>query len=207
MGTDIHFFVEVFKNNRWKLHNWELEFCKVDENGEPIYDKYGELEVDFSKFFNSPFCVGRNYDLFSILANVRNGVGFAGVDTGDGFTPISEPRGLPLDVSLKVQKESDNWGDGGHSHSWLTVKELLEYNWQQTTKKRGKVSQKAAAKMAKTGEAPGSYCGGTTDKSYVCAEWEVTYEEACQYFINKTIPALQKLGAPEEVRIVFWFDN
>ena len=27
------------------------------------------------------------------------------------------------------------------------------------------------------------------------------------YFFNTTIPQLQKLGQPEDVRIIFWFDN
>jgi len=29
----------------------------------------------------------RNYDLFAILANVRNGHGFAGIKTGGGIRP------------------------------------------------------------------------------------------------------------------------
>ena len=27
------------------------------------------------------------------------------------------------------------------------------------------------------------------------------------YFFHTTIPQLQKIGKPEDVRIVFWFDN
>lgn len=76
-----------------------------------------------------------------MLANVRNGVGFAGCDTGDGFTPISEPRGLPEDVTAEVKEASDRWGVDGHSHSWVILAELLAYDWQgQRTKLRGWVS-------------------------------------------------------------------
>jgi len=39
----------------------------------------------------------RHYFLFSWLANVRNGYGFAGVPTYDAIKPITEPRGLPSD--------------------------------------------------------------------------------------------------------------
>ena len=41
----------------------------------------------------------RNYNLFAILANVRNGTAFAGCKTGEGFNPISNPKGVPSDAS------------------------------------------------------------------------------------------------------------
>ena len=41
----------------------------------------------------------RNYRAFAVLADVRNGYGFAGFSTGDAVIPISEPRGLPDDMS------------------------------------------------------------------------------------------------------------
>lgn len=39
----------------------------------------------------------RHYQLFSVLADVRNGYGFAGVPTGEWVKPISSPRGIPQD--------------------------------------------------------------------------------------------------------------
>ena len=44
----------------------------------------------------------RNYSIFAILANVRNGRGFAGIVTGTGFNPISEPRGLGLEQYMAM---------------------------------------------------------------------------------------------------------
>ena len=71
----------------------------------------------------------RNYDLFAILADVRNGEGCAGVRTGDGFVPISEPRGWgEVDV-----KEDDPY----HSASWLLLSETLDYDYSQKTFKVG----------------------------------------------------------------------
>jgi len=66
----------------------------------------------------------RNYDLFAILAGVRNGVAFAGSPTspypeGEKFKPIDEPRGLPPEVSEVVAKQSARWGEDGHSHSFV----------------------------------------------------------------------------------------
>jgi len=86
------------------------------------------------------FYSGRNYDLFSILACVRNGYGFAGIKTGEGFVPIAMPRGLPEDITDAVAQESDEWGDSGHSHSYFTVAELLKFDWTQTAIKYGCMS-------------------------------------------------------------------
>lgn len=72
---------------------------------------------------------GRNYNLFAILANLRNGRGFAGVLTGEPTVPIDAPRGVPDDASLAYRNEVDNWGTDGHSHSWFSLHELLAYDW------------------------------------------------------------------------------
>ena len=82
---------------------------------------------------------GRNYDLFAILADVRNGRGFAGISTGRGFEPISTPRGLPADVCERVRAISDSWSIDGHSHSYHTLAQLTAFDWTQETTRRGVV--------------------------------------------------------------------
>jgi hypothetical protein len=64
---------------------------------------------------------GRNYYLFGILAGVRG--------NGGDFGPISEPRGIPSDVSRSVQVILDDWGSDGHSESYFTLQELLDVDW------------------------------------------------------------------------------
>jgi hypothetical protein len=187
---------------------------------------------------------GRNYSLFAILADVRNGRGFAGCDTGDGFVPIDDPRGIPDDVSDSVKADADRWDADGHSHSWLTVAEMLAYDWTQTTKQRGFVSAPEFWKWnrwnRKNGESPDSYCGGVggagirkvseqemiqllepfgnewsaqerieneLSSVYCQAEWEQPYYKAVRHFLSDTMPRLWQLGKPDEVRLVFWFDN
>lgn len=83
---------------------------------------------------------GRCYDLFAILAGVRNGTGFAGARTGSGFQPISAPRGVPEDASPSWRAEVEYWGEAGHSHSWLALDEILAFDWTQVTMKTGIVS-------------------------------------------------------------------
>lgn len=123
MGCDIHFYVEVRKGGVWKsVDKWD-----TDEDGW-MHVPYGDAFYD-----------DRNYDLFAILADVRNGVGFAGVTTGEGFNIIAPPRGLPSDVSPEVLKASSCWGCDGHSHSWFTLAELEAFDWKQGTRHQGVV--------------------------------------------------------------------
>lgn len=161
MGCDIHFYVEVKKDSKWQ------RYCPEDKYVESVDDDgYKNKSRDW---YDDPLYVGRNYSLFSILADVRNGRGFAGCDTweGDGFVPISSPRGVPSDTSQEVMKEYvcvlggdkyhtqetfDRWVKNGsskridgntvtgpdwHSASWFAVEELEKYDWDQVTKKRG----------------------------------------------------------------------
>lgn len=62
----------------------------------------------------------RNYTAFAILADVRNGYGFVGFDTGEPVIPTSEPRDFPEDLSEELQALLDRvdgqsiLGDGHH---------------------------------------------------------------------------------------------
>lgn len=68
---------------------------RVDRR-EPCYRCHG------NKIIHPEWLKDRNYDVFAILANVRNGTGFAGIKTSSGFDPIDTPRGLPDDLSAEV---------------------------------------------------------------------------------------------------------
>lgn len=124
MGCDIHPYIEQRINGQWVL----IE--------QPNQDHWASDE---------PSIYARNYDVFAILADVRNGKGFAGVRTGDGFNPISSPRGLPDDLSEALSKEpSDDdfsWL-GDHSFGYLTFREIFDYDYTQTTIISGVVDQK-----------------------------------------------------------------
>lgn len=156
MGCDIHLFVEAKANGKWGPKDaWEM-----DTDCEPP-----ALKVPYGKRFYD----GRNYNLFSILANVRNGYGFAGCKTGVGFVPIAMPKGMPDDASEAVAGESESWGEDGHSHSWLTLREILEYDWTQTTTLRGYVDALSFREWMHSrrdgGFGPKSYCGGVGGSS------------------------------------------
>ncbi len=42
---------------------------------------------------------------------------------------------------------------------------------------------------------------------YTLCTWKQPYYKTCRYFLSDCIPQLLRLGKPEDVRIVFWFDN
>lgn len=125
MGCDIHFYVEKKIDGQW---------VTADEWGDDKYDE-GRKTVDYKKQFYS----GRSYNLFAILANVRNGRGFAGIKTGEGFNPIDDPRGTPEDCCPEYRTMMDDYGCDGHSHSYFTLAELLAYDWTQVTTQQGYV--------------------------------------------------------------------
>jgi hypothetical protein len=118
----------------------------------------------------------RNYSTFAMLANVRNGRGFAGVDIGDGFNPIAMPRDLPGDISAELKaihaeeytderyEELDaKYGEsnlGDHSFSYLTLRELLNYDWQQQTTHHGQCELRQYVAWKQAGSKyPKEWCG------------------------------------------------
>jgi hypothetical protein len=121
MGTDIHMVVERRENAAWHL-----------------------LE-------NNPTALThRNYDMFAMLADVRNGSGFAGIETSSGFKVIAEPRDLPDDLSEGAQgAQKLKWDDDGHlylgdhSFSWLTLREVLTFDYDQVTCHTGVLTPEA----------------------------------------------------------------
>lgn len=133
----------------------------------------------------------RHYLLFSWLADVRNGYGFAGVPTYDPIAPIAQPRGLPdgftvdgdtyrpasadaLDPRRRGYRspeelEAPEIFMGDHSHSWLTADEILSAKRPTTVHKVGIVSVEfARAWDGKT--PPESWSGGIAGAGVEVAE-------------------------------------
>lgn len=148
MGCDIHDFIEYRNSGEpWQpIGKWtHYPYGPSDDKSEVLEPRYPQ---DY-------WYGDRNYNLFSILADVRNGYGFAGVDTGTGFRPISKPRGLPHDVSREIRTYSDWYGSDGHSHSHLTLGEILSYDWTQTTVHTGVIDIKSYNSWRDYGKAEG----------------------------------------------------
>ena len=128
MGCDIHLCVEVKYGNDDFWTN--ADYRKINPYREYENEPY---------LIKVPFCEDRNYTLFATLANVRN----------YGNTPyISEPRGLPDDVTDNTYIESERWGEDGHSHSYFTLKELIDFaNTNPPVKHSGMISAEQAKEL------------------------------------------------------------
>ena len=109
----------------------------------------------------------------------------AGVRNAWDITPISEPKGFPDDAGEETIEMYNHWSSDAHSSSWLTLKELTEWSgWEEI-------------------DHP------VDDKR--------TRREILEEFHEKTIARMkshlkehhfkQYEIRPEDIRMVFWFDN
>lgn len=150
MGCDIHMRVEVRTAGGWQPTG-------------PVFDSSWRDEGKTAEPWE-----GRNYNLFAMLANVRNGSGFAGIPTGEGFKPICDPRGTPEDAHPDTAEFMDSYGIDGHSHSWHTLAELRAYDWDgQVSVLYGVVPAATYEDCAAKGVAPDSYSGATSGPGIV----------------------------------------
>lgn len=225
MGTDIHCWVEKRAAGAWHLVPMRPGDALFMESGDALsmewctrYERNELRRIDFD----------RNYDAFAILADVRNGSGFAGVVTGDGFEPIlgreNPRRGWPEDISADLRDEEPD-----HSASWLTLTELEGYNWDRSTRKCGVISleEYAAWRAAGGTEPPENYSGSVFgrdictveareadeiltrdgvlgpmgERIYVCVDWHAPYatKTGGKYIKDILIPELVKIAAREGV--------
>jgi hypothetical protein len=202
MGCDIHSVAQVNKDGKWRT----VAHRVADDN--------------------------RNYDTFAVYADVRNGRGFAGVPTGEGWKPIADPRGIPDDFEIW---EAGHCGTymGDHSHSWLLLSEIRAA-WEALADKQyavmGIVERSHYRKTIAKGKTPEEWCGGTSGPdvlivteeqvkagtaperySHVSCVWKMDARKRL-YLMEKQ---LQELGwtaeeyevAPDQVRLVFGFDS
>lgn len=163
----------------------------------------------------------RSYDSYAVLANVRNGYGFAGCDTGEGWEPIAKPRGLPDGFEIddmechKYGYDKKKWL-GDHSYSWVTLKELkdkLRYYDGKFYEVHGMISEGQAKELEK-GVLPDSWCGYTNQVGYVKATWKVAVEEMLKW-LGLVVRHLELIrdcsrssGVTDDgVRLVFGFDS
>ena len=122
-------------------------------------DKKGLLPYPYS---DQPYG-GRCYRLFGLLAGVRDSSIDMIVPDRYGY--------LPDDVSVEIEDLSDEWGVDGHSHNYLTLRELM------------------------------------SSKYFKMTEQDLTDMGIDPYFFTTLVPDLMRFGNPDDIRIVFWFDN
>jgi len=228
MGCDIHLQVEKRVNGRWerveKLPPRTCSWC--DGLGHypdrPQVRCYWCVETQNSNGQDFLPYHDRNYTVFSVLAGVRN----------DGYVkPISEPRGLPDDATHSKVEPEYEYGD--HSFSWLTLAELLSYDWEQERPDEGWVNAKTFQAWEENHRlgCPDSWCsavsGGNVQhvthsdmrrrisepypweagqQAYTLVQWTDILADRCKNFLA-FMEVLEQIGPPDDVRIVFGFDS
>ncbi len=120
----------------------------------------------------------RCYGIFGFLADVRN---------YSAIPPIAPQRGLPEDADVSTEEYL-----GDHSYSWLSLDELLAFNYDQPVEDR--------RVMRQTG--PNSWNGGCTAEPG--GGEMTTYRE---FLGPKFFEDLDKLKAMGAERVVFGFDS
>lgn len=191
MGCDIHVAAEVRQGRKWTrvfpqrsmLDDWMQECADEAKAKRARGESLNGMDRYYLKAEKEEWYSSRNYNLFSVLADVRNGVRgnsflFREPATGHYIPPIDAPRGLPKNMSAELRRairEADHDSDehfyiGDHSFSYLTLRELQEYDWQSGTVTTGIVSlEQFLERMAKHGdtiplradeEPYDSWCGG-----------------------------------------------
>lgn len=78
---------------------------------------HSEIKISGQWHHMSTLSINRDYGLFCRMAGVRGGY-------ENSPEPISEPRGVPEDVSFLTKFICDDYGADGHSHSWLSAEEV-----------------------------------------------------------------------------------
>lgn len=156
MGCDIHMYME-----RWTSSNdyegprdlSEDRDQKLNELLKDVPTKFRWVSADkwerdddeWSVPYNLEFYGGRNYYLFSILADVRN---------GSGVEPINYPKGIPDDASTGYLYICDLWDSDSHSHSYFTLEELLNVDWSEYDSEHIEDFMETLEKMKKIDEDP-----------------------------------------------------
>ena len=179
MGCDIHLFCEKqTKEGTWIC----VDHFKVSPHIKPDSMGIKTVEDFIGYLIPEPLYDGRNYAFFTMLAGVRR---------RSDVEQIAEIRGLPCDVSNLVKAFSDYWGCDGHSRSWYTAKELLEYRNQLEES-----LSKESSEIRRAYSALNNLCVNIMRRMV-----EV-------FHLYDSGAALEEIKEnADKFRIVFWFDN
>lgn len=177
MGCDIHIVVEVRRNQEWQC---------VTEDIFPLDD---DDQRHYQRTHGSVCFPTRSYRVFGFLADVRN---------YSAIPPLSPPKGVPADLSRSVRQTATRYDSGCHSASWLTLAELLTPDYDADVWNRRYTRQ----------QGPNFFNGAATAELH---ETHLGTREPLRAFLGAEfmthLDVLKTLGAPPDVRVVFWFDN
>lgn len=226
MGTDIRLYPEQYVNGRWQF------IGEVEENSAYRHDSEHEPPSCPKNLYDI-----RNYSLFAILANVRN---------GEGYECIARRRRVPGDLSPEIKshfeyytkfyqadmpdtialardkKQRASWIthaiDMQLSPGWLTLEELANFPWHEKRIQIYAIVDKRVTHLFHPersfpfrewpADIQCSYSTTHKEDPYCNASWTQTYAEAAGAdFMELLSTYVQQCGASKDVRFVFWFSS
>ena len=246
MGTDIHLEVERYDEemNDWiDINKQALPYRGTlnhiyknpDDGEEKAKISQEELQEMIFGYWNENPEI-RCYMIFSLLADVRNGYGFAGVETYQKIIPIDSLRGFPNKSSFdEVFDEAEEWC---HSFTYYSMKELLEHDgWNTSVQNTGYVpfndwkeyveSQDTDSPLTAPKNYSGDVWGDGVEKysmddfenleynsgisQYIKGKWEerspLKESGFCAWLHSETMKHLTEQYGSESIRINIYFDN
>lgn len=131
-----------------------------------------EVKVGGAWHHYTVLSIKRNYQLFAKMAGVRN---------YDEVEPITEPRGLPPDLSVLTKIDWDRGEKNWHTPSWLNGSEIEQIiDWHQKQRNNWNLDFFQVADQ----------WGYLFGNGYDIAKYPSDYPKEIQ-----------------DIRLVFWFDN
>lgn len=206
MGCDSHLYAEKKIDGKWiVLESGAVKHVYFDNEEAQDWQCY------------------RNYDLFGFLAGVRR----------HNIFPLSLPKGFPLDASKEVRQTYKRWGPDAHTPSWYLLSDLLKVK--NSKSNIGKYLSMDEYKKYKDGipieNLLESYDYYSLEDNEVISNKEMDRRLSMSLFDNgsqlvtpivtgtidnsefenfwETLDLMIKTGneTPDNLRIVFWFDN
>ena len=190
MGIDIALCLE----KQTPSGNWERVERRLDHQVLP--GRYREEEP----------LIARNRTLWDLLAF---GVSIKHWDEviEQFIEPVAWPRGIPDDAASDTRMEYEAQINRGYGFSWLLVKELEDYDWDQevvyTNRQHLDVENALGPEWIPYGE---PFLSGDERplQDYIKKPGS-TYRSVVTHFLDVTLPELQAIGPSNLVRMVFWF--
>ncbi len=173
MGCDIESYVEIKKKDTWEKVG---DYFSLFESEKKLFKK-DKIDMPFRN---------RNYSLFGFLADVRN---------YDQSTPLSPPKGLPLDISKDVFYKFQEWENDNFAASFFTLKELLDFDYEQKFWNKRMSTRDSYNQL--------HYQKSGVEKNGVLISYRKNLGENYFDVLNEMLG----LGSPQNIRVVFWFSN
>jgi len=191
MGCDIHICLE-----RKETIDGKSVWVNIDPH---IFNEYQK------EFRAKGIAEDRDYELFCILAGVRD---------RQGVKPIDSPRGIPDDCHDITRSRYEYYSGDAHTPSYFSLGELKEYqdSCDGQIKRSGMISPEQHEALL-NGEKPDAWCQGTTDASWVHAEWTdkcnpiESFISKIENYLNCILYSYELRNKVCNFRVVFWFDN